>query len=48
MEFALRFRYQCGLQLDIPVPSICTLSQVFAEFTCKSIAQQLFEDVAQC
>ncbi|MFD1906647.1 transposase [Paenibacillus rhizoplanae] len=29
LEFDLRFRYQCGLRLDIPAPSISTLSRVF-------------------
>ncbi|ASA23472.1 MULTISPECIES: transposase [Paenibacillus] len=49
LEFDLRFRYQCGLRLDIPAPSISTLSRVFAELTRKSLAKQLFEDlVAQC
>lgn len=49
LEFDLRFRYQCGLRLDIPAPSISTLSRVFAELTRKNLAQQLFEDlVAQC
>jgi transposase, IS5 family len=49
LEFDLRFRYQCGLRLDRPAPSISTLSRVFAELTRKSLAKQLFEDlVAQC
>jgi hypothetical protein len=49
LEFDLRFRYQCGLRLDLPAPSISTLSRVFAELTRKSLAKQLFEDlVAQC
>lgn len=49
LEFDLRFPYQCGLRLGIPAPSISTLSRVFAELTCKNLAQQLFEDlVAQC
>lgn len=49
LEFDLRFRYQCGLRLDISAPSISTLSRVFAELTHKSLARQLFEDlVVQC
>jgi transposase, IS5 family len=34
-EFDLRFRYQCGLCLDRPAPSISTLSRVFAGLTHK-------------
>ncbi|MNC08611.1 Transposase DDE domain protein [compost metagenome] len=49
LEFDLRFRYQCGLRLDRPAPSISTLSRVFAGLTHKGLAQRLFEDlVAQC
>lgn len=49
LEFDLRFRYQCGLRLDIPAPSISALSRVFAELTRKSLAPRLLEDlVAQC
>ncbi|AIQ62783.1 transposase [Paenibacillus stellifer] len=49
LKFDLRFRYQCGLRLDIPAPSISTLSRVFAELTGKGLAKQLFEDlVTQC
>lgn len=49
LEFDLRFRYQCGLRLDLPAPSISTLSRVFAELTRKGLAKQLFEDlVTQC
>lgn len=32
----LRFRYQCGLSIDRPAPSISTLSRVFAALTKKS------------
>ncbi|WP_375103663.1 transposase [Paenibacillus sp. RS8] len=37
LELDLRFRYQCGLRLDISAPSISTLSRVFAELTHKSL-----------
>jgi IS5 family transposase len=45
LDFDLRFRYQCGLRLDRPAPSISTLSRVFADLTQKGIAQRLFEDL---
>ncbi|WP_098743605.1 transposase [Paenibacillus sp. EZ-K15] len=49
LEFDLRFRYQCGLRLDLSAPSISTLSRVFAELTHKNLAKQLFEElVVQC
>lgn len=49
LDVDLRFRYQCGLRLDRPAPSVSTLSRVFAEITKKGLAKQLFEDlVAAC
>ncbi|EPZ49179.1 transposase [Alicyclobacillus acidoterrestris] len=45
----LRFRYQCGFRLDKRVPSISTLSRVFATITEKGLAKTLFVDlVSQC
>lgn len=45
LDVDLRFRYQCGLRLDRPAPSISTLSRVFAWLTKKGLAKQLFEDL---
>jgi transposase, IS5 family len=45
LDVDLRFRYQCGLRLDRPAPSISTLSRVFGEITKKDLARQLFEDL---
>ncbi|WP_206923100.1 transposase, partial [Alicyclobacillus suci] len=43
------FRYQCGFRLDKRVPSISTLSRVFATITEKGLAKTLFVDlVSQC
>ncbi len=49
LAFDLRFRYQCGLSLDRPAPSISTLSRVFEELVKQNLAHQLFRDlVRQC
>ncbi|EGL83967.1 transposase IS4 family protein, partial [Caldalkalibacillus thermarum TA2.A1] len=45
----LRFRYQCGLSLDRPAPSVSTLSRVFDQLVQQNLVQQLFDDlVKQC
>ena len=41
LDVDLRFRYQCGLSLERPAPSISTLSRVFEELTKQNLAQQL-------
>jgi len=43
----LRFRYQCGLSIDRPAPSISTLSRVFAALTKKKLAEKIFLDLVQ-
>ncbi|MFC5559579.1 transposase [Ureibacillus thermophilus] len=43
----LRFRYQCGLSIDRPAPSIFTLSRVFAALTKKKLAEKIFLDLVQ-
>jgi len=43
----LRFRYQCGLAIDRPAPSISTLSRVFAALTQKQLAEKIFLDLVQ-
>jgi len=43
----LRFRYQCGLSIDHPAPSISTLSRVFAALTKKKLAEKIFLDLVQ-
>lgn len=44
----LRFRYQCGLRFDRSVPSISTLSRVFAELTTTGLAKRLLEYLVTC
>src|SRR5690606_31210399 len=49
LELDLRFRYQCGLSLDRPAPSVSTLSRVFDQLVQQNLVQQLFDDlVKQC
>lgn len=49
LELDLRFRYQCGLPLDRPAPSVSTLSRAFHQLVQQNLAQQLFNDlVKQC
>jgi transposase, IS5 family len=41
----VRFRYQCGLDISRPAPSISTLSRVFSDLTRKGLAKQIFHDL---
>lgn len=41
----VRFRYQCGLDISRPAPSISTLSRVFSALTRKGLAKQIFHDL---
>lgn len=43
----VRFRYQCGLDISRPAPSISTLSRVFANLTKKELAKRMFLDLVQ-
>jgi len=43
----IRFRYQCGLDISRPAPSISTLSRVFAALTKTGLAIKIFQDLVQ-
>lgn len=43
----IRFRYQCGLDISRPAPSISTISRVFAVLTRTGLAIKTFQDLVQ-
>ncbi|MEK4874077.1 transposase [Bacillus sp. FSL W8-0102] len=43
----LRFRYQCGLDISRPAPSISTLSRVFSSLTKTGLVKRIFQDLVQ-
>lgn len=43
----LRFRYQCGLPINRPAPSISTLSRTFSALTRKNLAEKIFLDLVE-
>ena len=43
----IRFRYQCGLDISRPAPSISTLSRVFAALIKTGLAIKIFQDLVQ-